>query len=478
MDMDSTHLPWDALRHKEGEIPWDALRTFAEAVVHDPDVVAELFDVYTETHETALKDISFGDLYVPAILALAAPHLDDGQRRRIGVFLMDKLVTAGREDDDLALEVLTAAAGTMGPAILPDLLDAIDAETDPHGAWLFLWSLTLLAAETEDADLRRRVVQACARLLERVERNEVEDWEGTNAAWTLAKLNCTEYRDLLERLVEKAGNSFEWGDYRDALHLLEGRLEYTPRKELWEQPVEQWLPSRWEATRNWYARRQKEREEALDHDMGPLPSQVFRFLMSPVGSSLPPEMMLSARSIIEELTDLSARILGVDPLDWDEPTLHELLLEVVPRKSYSDENRLARIAPILEAFLLWLGSEGALDRARDLAAAVHGWSDEIVSVGTNPENWGQTKAFMMQAVEEGRDVRDPAFKKEFIDRQTRDMVNAGLIQPEPESESEPMADEPPIPIVETKPRVGRNEPCPCGSGRKYKKCCGSPTKKA
>ena len=22
-------------------------------------------------------------------------------------------------------------------------------------------------------------------------------------------------------------------------------------------------------------------------------------------------------------------------------------------------------------------------------------------------------------------------------------------------------------------KVGRNEPCPCGSGRKYKKCCGS-----
>jgi SWIM/SEC-C metal-binding protein len=22
-------------------------------------------------------------------------------------------------------------------------------------------------------------------------------------------------------------------------------------------------------------------------------------------------------------------------------------------------------------------------------------------------------------------------------------------------------------------RVGRNDPCPCGSGKKYKKCCGS-----
>lgn len=24
-----------------------------------------------------------------------------------------------------------------------------------------------------------------------------------------------------------------------------------------------------------------------------------------------------------------------------------------------------------------------------------------------------------------------------------------------------------------KPKVGRNEPCPCGSGKKYKKCCGA-----
>jgi uncharacterized protein len=31
-------------------------------------------------------------------------------------------------------------------------------------------------------------------------------------------------------------------------------------------------------------------------------------------------------------------------------------------------------------------------------------------------------------------------------------------------------DLPPLPAVSTK--VGRNDPCPCGSGRKYKKCCG------
>ena len=28
------------------------------------------------------------------------------------------------------------------------------------------------------------------------------------------------------------------------------------------------------------------------------------------------------------------------------------------------------------------------------------------------------------------------------------------------------------PVVRETPKVGRNDPCPCGSGKKYKKCCG------
>jgi len=28
-------------------------------------------------------------------------------------------------------------------------------------------------------------------------------------------------------------------------------------------------------------------------------------------------------------------------------------------------------------------------------------------------------------------------------------------------------------IVRDAPKVGRNDPCPCGSGKKYKKCCGA-----
>jgi len=32
--------------------------------------------------------------------------------------------------------------------------------------------------------------------------------------------------------------------------------------------------------------------------------------------------------------------------------------------------------------------------------------------------------------------------------------------------------QPAAPVQRTAPSVGRNDPCPCGSGKKYKKCCG------
>lgn len=31
----------------------------------------------------------------------------------------------------------------------------------------------------------------------------------------------------------------------------------------------------------------------------------------------------------------------------------------------------------------------------------------------------------------------------------------------------------PDPIRREHPKIGRNDPCPCGSGKKYKKCCGA-----
>ena len=46
----------------------------------------------------------------------------------------------------------------------------------------------------------------------------------------------------------------------------------------------------------------------------------------------------------------------------------------------------------------------------------------------------------------------------------------------PEQEQQPNRPPPEAvksdPIVRSDKKVGRNEPCPCGSGKKYKHCCG------
>ena len=48
-------------------------------------------------------------------------------------------------------------------------------------------------------------------------------------------------------------------------------------------------------------------------------------------------------------------------------------------------------------------------------------------------------------------------------------VSAGASMQEPEPE---VKDEIPITFRRELPKIGPNEPCPCGSGKKYKKCCG------
>ena len=57
-----------------------------------------------------------------------------------------------------------------------------------------------------------------------------------------------------------------------------------------------------------------------------------------------------------------------------------------------------------------------------------------------------------------------------MERAIAEMKQAGAGAPESEEELEPVKVEQ---YVRGEEKVGRNDPCPCGSGQKYKKCCGS-----
>ena len=46
-----------------------------------------------------------------------------------------------------------------------------------------------------------------------------------------------------------------------------------------------------------------------------------------------------------------------------------------------------------------------------------------------------------------------------------------LLSPQTSTSQPRVGDSGNMTVVRSKPRIGRNDPCPCGSGRKYKKCC-------
>ena len=54
-------------------------------------------------------------------------------------------------------------------------------------------------------------------------------------------------------------------------------------------------------------------------------------------------------------------------------------------------------------------------------------------------------------------------------KDVKEEVTALLAPPQKETGEMPERGKP---IVREEPKVGRNDPCPCGSGKKYKKCCG------
>ena len=146
MPDESAQLPWDELEQVRAEVPWDAIRAIAEAAPAGSDVVHRLFDTYERARKTLLYEPAGGDVWVSAILTLAAPRFDDAQKREVGAFLIEKLIEACEDEDDFVPDVLVAACGAMGPAILPLVLEVCSGERDIEAAWFWLWNLTALAA--------------------------------------------------------------------------------------------------------------------------------------------------------------------------------------------------------------------------------------------------------------------------------------------------------------------------------------------
>jgi len=283
-------------------------------------------------------------------------------------------------------------------------------------------------------------------------------------------MKCTDSVNLMEQLRTNMEGALGYGDYADALDLMHDRLDYTPPPRMWQTPVMEWLEPRWQMVRDWHTKKDRQYNE-YDEQAAYKHAQdlVERFLGSAEAQKLDAEVLEDAGFIANAVITSARDYVGSGPGEFNESVLSEVLLELLPRKVTADRKCFEKVAPVTTALLRWLESEGILADTAELAETVLNWSDKIVENGMNPAFWGMGKSFVMQAKAAGVDVTDDRAMQAFIDD-----YNRRLPQKNQPYNNTDIADlTPTLPIVEHSPKIGRNQPCPCGSGKKYKKCCGS-----
>lgn len=151
-------------------------------------------------------------------------------------------------------------------------------------------------------------------------------------------------------------------------------------------------------------------------------AEVAEFLSSHHGAPFATDRA-AVGEIAREFLDLCAREFG-ERLDLlDEEHLREALLNRLPRRLAPGDPQSRRAPTIVRALLAW---------AHELRPNASSWK---------LDSWLD------------------ALEGEFPAR-LRAIGGSGVTAPS-------------APIIRPGSKLGRNDPCPCGSGRKWKKCCGA-----
>ena len=128
------------------------------------------------------------------------------------------------------------------------------------------------------------------------------------------------------------------------------------------------------------------------------------------------------REALDLLVFVLAQDIGQAPRDLDRQHLKELLVHILPGRLGDTESYRFELADLLEDFLLFCGE-------REGASSQWEWTSSL------------------------------AENREAFDRALQDRDRPRLARPRGE------------PDRRRAEKIGRNDPCPCGSGRKYKQCC-------
>lgn len=164
-------------------------------------------------------------------------------------------------------------------------------------------------------------------------------------------------------------------------------------------------------------------------------------------------------------------------------TTREMLYDWMPRKYSFDREYFENFPLILEAFFRFLEDQGRLPQAEAFRHLAREARTKLPALANDPSNWGMAKSFVMMGEQAGFDMQTQEGLNEFMlaynaqqfSRHTEPRQSLTPWQYDEQEDFEAKTIPFPLPketVRRDAPRVGRNDLCPCGSGKKYKKCCG------
>jgi hypothetical protein len=166
--------------------------------------------------------------------------------------------------------------------------------------------------------------------------------------------------------------------------------------------------------------------------------------------------------IVELLRELLREAVGNGDFELITPLVHTLH-DLYPEEAYPDIEDAYRRGLVEEMMIAMDDIDAQLSRGKEESLRQFGRrSPYIEDTIAELQHW----AAFRERDKPKPAVTEPAFPQE---------PNIPSADPSPSSRfpADPEDYAPPEPVRNENPRVRRNDPCPCGSGKKFKKCCGS-----
>lgn len=210
-------------------------------------------------------------------------------------------------------------------------------------------------------------------------------------------------------------------------------------------------------------------DETDDSDLSN--SRCDDFYQSPESESVDSDV-----SYLPLLWDYADDYFEVEPKELSVEELSEILFRLIPRKVTMEPEEAEDLINEFRAYFLFLERSHGVRRAGKLAALCDSNAAEKLrkKLGES-SNFGLAKSFIMAGQQAGFDMTSQAesalFAQLFNSRLQDLSQHTGNMEVAERTDEDFDADSRPVTTIRKETSIGRNDPCPCGSGKKYKKCC-------